>query len=125
VSDAEVSAVTEFWRQQAEPQYDPALLDATEDTDDGDGGQFAWLGRVAEDELTPRAAELVMQTGRASTSMMQTRLKVGFNRATRLMDQLEKFGIVGPLDPRNPGAPRQVYGPDNWVRDTSDGAEIG
>ena len=48
--------------------------------------------------------------------MLQTKLKVGFNRATRLMDELEKHGIIGPLDPRNPAAPRQVYGPDNWLR---------
>jgi DNA segregation ATPase FtsK/SpoIIIE, S-DNA-T family len=71
---------------------------------------------MAEDELTPRAAELVMQTGKASTSMMQTKLKIGFNRATRVMDELERFGIVGPLDPRNPAVPRQVFGPDNWLR---------
>ena len=58
-----------------------------------------------------------MQTGKASTSMMQTKLKIGFNRATRLMDELERFGIVGPLDPRNPAVPRQVFGPDNWLTD--------
>jgi S-DNA-T family DNA segregation ATPase FtsK/SpoIIIE len=75
---------------------------------------------MAEDELTPRAAELVLQTGKASTSMMQTKLKVGFNRASRLMDELERFGIVGPQDPRNPAVPRQVYGPENWLRGPED-----
>ncbi|MEX2547238.1 MAG: DNA translocase FtsK [Chloroflexota bacterium] len=116
VSDAEVLAITEFWRQQAEPEYNRDLL-AGGDADDGDGsGQFAWLTRSADDELAPRAAEMVMQTGRASTSMLQTKLRVGFNRATRLMDELEKHGIIGPLDSRNPGAPRTVYGPDNWLR---------
>jgi DNA segregation ATPase FtsK/SpoIIIE, S-DNA-T family len=119
VSDAEVRAVTEFWRAQAEPDYLPALLESAE-ADDGDGGQFGWLAKMAEDELTARAAELVMQTGKASTSMMQTKLKIGFNRATRLMDELERFGIVGPLDPRNPAVPRQVFGPDNWVRGSAD-----
>jgi hypothetical protein len=36
------------------------------------------------------------------------------------MDELEKHGIIGPLDPRNPGAPRTVYGPDNWLKNPSD-----
>ena len=46
-------------------------------------------------------------------------MKVGFNRATRIIDELEKHGIIGPLDTRNPGAPRTVYGPDNWIRDNA------
>ena len=122
VSDAEVHAITEFWREQAEPNYNRDLLAGADTDDSGEGGQFAWLARSGEDELAPRAAEMVMQTGRASTSMLQTKLKVGFNRATRLMDELEKHGIIGPLDSRNPGAPRVVYGPDNWLRGSSDAA---
>ena len=123
VSDAEVHALTEFWRQQAEPSYNRDLL-AGGETEDGDGGgQFSWLARSADDELAPRAAELIIQSQRASTSMLQTKLKVGFNRATRLMDELEKHGIIGPLDPRNPGAPRAVYGPDNWLRGGQDADE--
>jgi S-DNA-T family DNA segregation ATPase FtsK/SpoIIIE len=120
VSDAEVHAVTKFWRDQAEPDYNRDLLSGAESDDGAEGGQFGWLARSADDELVPRAAELVMQTGRASTSMLQTKLKVGFNRATRLMDELEKHGIIGPLDTRNPGAPRAVYGPENWLRGIGD-----
>jgi S-DNA-T family DNA segregation ATPase FtsK/SpoIIIE len=122
LSDAEVRVVAEHWRsQEPQPTYDPDVLAAAgDDGEDGGGGQFGWLARMAEDELTPRAAELVLQTGKASTSMMQTKLKVGFNRASRLMEELERFGIVGPQDPRNPAVPRQVYGPDNWVRGPED-----
>ncbi len=120
VSDGEVRAVTDHWREQSpEPRYDPDLLAAADDEEGGEG-EFGWLTKVAEDELTARAAELVMQTGKASTSMMQTKLKVGFNRASRLMDELERVGIVGPQDPRNPAVPRQVYGPDNWLRGPKD-----
>jgi S-DNA-T family DNA segregation ATPase FtsK/SpoIIIE len=120
VSDAEVHKVTDFWRAQADPEYNRDLLKGA-DSDDGiDGGQFGWLAKSSDDELVPRAAELVMQTGRASTSMLQTKLKVGFNRATRIMDALEQHGVIGPLDPRNPGAPRAVYGPENWLRGPSD-----
>ena len=120
VSDAEVHEVAEFWRAQAEPEYNQELLSGGDSDDASEGGQFGWLAKTAEDELAARAAELVMQTGRASTSMLQTRLKVGFNRATRLMDTLERHGIIGPLDPRNPGAPRSVYGPENWLRGPAD-----
>ncbi len=120
VSDAEVRAITDFWREQApEPEYDPDVLSGI-DEDGNDAGEFGWLAQMAEDELTPRAAELVMLTGKASTSMMQTKLKVGFNRASRLMEELENYGIVGPQDPRNPAVPRQVYGPDNWLRSRSE-----
>ena len=121
VSDAEVQAVTEHWRtQEPTPIYDPEVLAGTGESEDGEGGEFAWLAKIAEDELTPRAAELVLLTGKASTSMMQTKLKVGFNRASRLMDELERVGIVGPQDPRNPAVPRTVYGPENWVRSMED-----
>jgi S-DNA-T family DNA segregation ATPase FtsK/SpoIIIE len=120
VSDPEIRAVTDFWRAQAEPTYNRDLLAGADIDDGGEGGQFGWLGKTTDDEMVPRAAELVMQTGRASTSMLQTKLKVGFNRATRIIDELEKHGIIGPLDTRNPGAPRTVYGPENWLRSTAD-----
>jgi S-DNA-T family DNA segregation ATPase FtsK/SpoIIIE len=121
VSDAEVQAVAEHWRaQEPDPVYDPDVLAGSGAADGEDGGEFAWLARIAEDELTPRAAELVLLTGKASTSMMQTKLKVGFNRASRLMDELERVGIVGPQDPRNPAVPRTVYGPENWIRSMDD-----
>ncbi|MDQ3871677.1 MAG: hypothetical protein M3301_08710, partial [Chloroflexota bacterium] len=120
-----VRAITDHWRTQApEPDYDPQVI-AWTDADGGGGGQFGWLAQAAEDEMTARAAELVAQTGKASTSMLQTKLKVGFNRASRLIDELERFGVVGPQDPRNPAVPRQVYGPDNWLRGSNglDGGE--
>jgi DNA segregation ATPase FtsK/SpoIIIE, S-DNA-T family len=120
VSDEEVRAVTRFWQAQGGPSFDERLLEGSDGDGAEDGGQFGWLARLAEDQLTVRAAELVMLTSRASTSMMQTRLKVGFNRATRLMDELEKFGIIGPQDPRNPAVPREVFGPDNWLRGPTD-----
>jgi S-DNA-T family DNA segregation ATPase FtsK/SpoIIIE len=125
VSDAEVKAVADFWREQEpEPPYDPDVLSGSGDSDDGENGEFAWLAKLAEDELTPRAAELVILTGKASTSMMQTKLKVGFNRASRIIDELERVGIVGPQDPRNPAVPRAVYGPENWLKGPDDADAI-
>ncbi len=52
--------------------------------------------------------------------MMQTKLKVGFNRASRIIDELERVRVVGPQDPRNPAVPRAVYGPDNWLKGPDD-----
>jgi len=120
VSDKEVAAVTEHWRKQAPgPFYDDSLF-AFVDGDEGGTGQFGWLAKMAEDDMVVRAAELVTTTGRASTSSLQTRLKVGFSRASRLMDELERYGIIGPQDPRNPATPRIVYGSDNWLTSLND-----
>ena len=125
VSDAEVHEVTEFWRDQAEPNYNRDLLQGAID-DEGveGGGRFGFLLAPDGDQLLPHAAQLVTDTQRASTSMLQTKLKVGFNRATRLMDEMEKHGIIGPSDPRNPATPRQIYGPDNWLRSPADAETI-
>ncbi|MGH2406647.1 MAG: DNA translocase FtsK 4TM domain-containing protein [Candidatus Limnocylindrales bacterium] len=120
VSDAEVRAVTDHWRAQApETDYDPLVVSFA-DGEGGAGGQFGWLAAVVDDDLIARAAELVMSSGKASTSMLQTKLKIGFNRASRLMDDLERFGVIGPGDPRNPAVPRQIYGPENWLRSLAD-----
>jgi S-DNA-T family DNA segregation ATPase FtsK/SpoIIIE len=120
VSDKEVHGVVERWKQQSEPTYNGDLLQGADSDDGGEGGQFAWLARMAEDEMVAKAADLVVQNNRASTSMLQTKLKVGFNRASRIMDELERYGIIGPADPRNPAVPRHIYGPDNWLRGAAD-----
>jgi len=124
VSDREVNAVTKHWLDQAGGRtfYDEAILEFAAGDDEGNGGgQFAWLAARGVDEMTPRAAELVVTTGRASTSSLQTKLRLGFARASRVMDELERYGIVGPQDPRNPAVPRVVYGPENWLRTDADG----
>jgi S-DNA-T family DNA segregation ATPase FtsK/SpoIIIE len=118
VADDEVGKVTAHWRAQTGSRtfYDESVFAFVDGEDGGNGGQFAWLAAMAEDDMVVQAAELVTRTGRASTSNLQTKLKVGFSRASRLMDELERYGIIGPQDPRNPATPRIVYGPDNWLR---------
>ena len=82
VSDKEVTAVTSHWRNQAEgPFYDESIF-AFVDGEENGSGQFGWLAKMAEDDMVVRAAELVTTTGRASTSSLQTKLKVGFSRAS-------------------------------------------
>ena len=123
VSDREVGEVTRHWLEQTGDRtfYDEEILAfADAENGAGDGGQFGWLRALGVDEMTIPAAELVTATQRASTSMLQTKLKLGFARASRVMDELERYGIVSQQDPRNPATPRQVYGPDNWFRSQSD-----
>jgi FtsK/SpoIIIE family/FtsK alpha domain/Ftsk gamma domain len=121
VSDRDVTAIVDHWKQQApEPYYDEALFAFVDGDDGANGGQFSWLAKRAEDDMVIRAAELVTSSQKASTSMLQTKLKVGFSRASRLMDELERYGVIGPQDLRNPAAPRIVYGPDNWLRSFDD-----
>jgi DNA segregation ATPase FtsK/SpoIIIE, S-DNA-T family len=125
VSDREVNAVTKHWLDQTDGRtyYDEGIL-AFADPEDGgaggDNGQFGWLRKLGVDEMTIPAAELVTSSQRASTSMLQTKLKLGFARASRVMDELERYGIIGPQDPRNPATPRQIYGPENWFRTQDD-----
>ena len=123
VSDREVGEVTQHWLDQTGGRtfYDADIL-AFADAEDGGGesGQFAWLRKLGVDEMTVPAAELVTASQRASTSMLQTKLKLGFARASRVMDELERYGIIGPQDPRNPATPRLIYGPDNWFRTQDD-----
>ena len=96
--------------RHAEPYYDESLFAYIDGEDGGGGGQFGWLAKMAEDDMVVRAAELVVNSQKASTSMLQTKLKVGFSRASRLMDELERYGVIGPQDLRNPAAPGSCTG---------------
>ncbi|MCB2227416.1 MAG: DNA translocase FtsK 4TM domain-containing protein [Desulfarculaceae bacterium] len=98
VSEEEIDRVTGFWKSQAKPEYDESVVAATEDEGGGEGGS-------ADDELYPEAVALVRESGQASISYVQRRLKVGYNRAANLIEQMERDGIVGPSEGSKP---RQV-----------------
>ncbi|HEY2887027.1 MAG TPA: DNA translocase FtsK [Candidatus Limnocylindrales bacterium] len=119
VSDHEIGRIVQHWRDQVDGPlaFDEEILTFVDSEGDGGGagGQFGWLRSFDVDDQTINAAELVTATGKASTSFLQTRLRLGFARAARVMDELERYGIVGPQDPHRPAAPRQIYGPDNWI----------
>jgi DNA segregation ATPase FtsK/SpoIIIE, S-DNA-T family len=119
VTDGEIARIVQSWKDQAngETDYDDELLAFADAGDDGAGGgsQFGWLRELGVDDATIQAAELITATGKASTSYLQTKLRLGFARAARVMDELEQYGIVSPQDPARPAAPRRVYGPDNWI----------
>ncbi|MGB9713177.1 MAG: DNA translocase FtsK [Dissulfurimicrobium sp.] len=97
VSENEIMKIVEHLKAQGQPQYDLSVVDAIPGEDDeGDGGGCRpdW-----QDELYEEAVEIVRQSGQASISMLQRRLRIGYNRSARMIEQMEKDGIVGPADP--------------------------
>lgn len=99
VSDQEIRKVVDFIRQQAKPRYRPEVFDAKKGLEPGDVNEDF-------DEMYDLAVELVTETGQASISMVQRRLRVGYNRAARMIEQMEREGVVGPAEG---GKPREVY----------------
>ncbi|HWK37205.1 FtsK/SpoIIIE family DNA translocase [Sphingomonas sp.] len=98
VSDEEVQAVADFWRGQGEPDY----IDAVTNDPEGDDG-FAMEGGPngddsPEDQLYRRACQLVAESQKASTSWLQRQLRVGYNSAARLIERMEKDGLVSRPD---------------------------
>jgi len=123
VTEEEVTAVCTFWRDQAKAIYNEELLKPPKDEDAGEdeGGDVAdGGGAVSEDvdgEMYDKAVRVVCEMGRASTSTLQRRLRVGYGRAARLIDMMEKDGIVGPPD----GAKaREVLKSKSWMREFDD-----
>jgi hypothetical protein len=93
ISDAETERLVQFWRTQGEPAYVDALLQAAAET-----GEEA----PAADALLADAARLVVRAGYASVSLLQRKMRIGYVRAARLVDQLEERGIVGPSQGSSP-----------------------
>ncbi len=101
ISEGEVKQVTEFLKGQMKPEYDPAILEKVaraEESEDDD---------MELDEKFEQAVEMVMKSGQASISALQRKLRVGYNRAARMIEAMERQGIVGPSDGVRP---REVFG---------------
>lgn len=96
VSDREIEAVAGFVKKQGRPEYDESIVQTA--PGDGNGG----LDGGEIDERYADAVALVRQTGRASASYIQRRLRVGYNRAARMVEQMEADGIVGPSEGSKP-----------------------
>lgn len=97
VSDNEIENLTNFLRKQDEPMYDESILSFGTSRGGGGGSNGA-----EEDDLFNDAAETVVAAGKASASLLQRRLRVGYARAARLLDILESNGIIGPADGAKP-----------------------
>jgi S-DNA-T family DNA segregation ATPase FtsK/SpoIIIE len=117
VSEDEITAVCDFWREQAQAKYNEQLLEAPKDENGkleaGADSEAAGAGE-ADDDLYQDAVRVVCEMGRASTSTLQRRLRIGYGRAAHLIDLMEKDGIVGPPDGTRP---RELLKGRNWMRE--------
>ncbi len=96
VDDKEVHRIADDWRARGEPEYIDEITTISDGMDGGSGED----GQATEDidPLYDQAVEFVIQTRKASISSVQRRLKVGYNRAARLVEEMERTGVVGPLE---------------------------
>jgi len=99
ISDQEIRRAVEFINQQAKPRYRHEVFEAKKELEGGDMDEDY-------DEMYDLAVELITETQQASISMVQRRLRVGYNRAARMVEQMERDGIVGPAEG---GRPREVF----------------
>ena len=102
ITEAEIAKITEFWSDQGEPDFAEELLEAAQPpAEEGGDGEFD----PDADDLLDQAAQIVVESGTASVSMIQRRLRVGYTRAGRLIDMLERRGIISGYEGSKP---RQV-----------------
>jgi DNA segregation ATPase FtsK/SpoIIIE, S-DNA-T family len=95
VTEQEIARLTSYLRKAGKPTYDDSVGSTEKSNAEGTEAQ-------ERDELYDEAARFVVQSGQASTSMLQRRFRIGFSRAGRLIDMLERDGIIGPADGSKP-----------------------
>jgi S-DNA-T family DNA segregation ATPase FtsK/SpoIIIE len=120
VTEKEIAAVVEFWKAQGVAQYQEKFLETPkEDRESPDGAGDS--GEISPDDneddnnndpLFNDAVRLVVEFGKASTSLLQRRLRIGYGRAAHLIDLMERDGIVGAADGPKP---REVLKRPNWI----------
>jgi S-DNA-T family DNA segregation ATPase FtsK/SpoIIIE len=98
VGEHEIRKLTDFLREQGAPEYRMEILDTKPPGEDGGDG----IGGEVQDEMYDEAVRIVMETNQASISMIQRRLRIGYNRAARMVEQMEREGIVMPADGAKP-----------------------
>lgn len=105
VSDDEINGIVDYLKDNNDPPNFAEEIQNQINSTDEDGGGSGIGGEDGADELLGDAIEVLRSTKRASTSMLQRRLRIGYNRAARLMEELEDRGIVGP---ENGSSPREI-----------------
>ena len=111
VTEAEINRVVDFWKEQARPEYDQTFLiappaeEAEAETEEAGADQ---------DPMYEEALRVVLEMGKASTSTLQRRLRLGYGRAARILDMMHRDGIIGPPDGSKP---REVLKRSDWLRE--------
>jgi len=112
VTETEINGVVDFWKAQARPEYDQSYLiapptdDGPSDADEEPNGE--------QDAMYEEALRVVMEMGKASTSTLQRRLRLGYGRAARILDMMYRDGIIGPPDGSKP---REGLKRPDWLRE--------
>ena len=115
VTEKEIAAVVEFWKSQAIAEYQQQFLEAPKEEREAGSGGAGDSGDAGEGEDDPMygdAVKLVVEFGKASTSLLQRRLRIGYGRAAHLIDLMEQDGIVGAADGPKP---REVLKRPDWI----------
>jgi len=115
VTEKEIAAVVEFWKAQGQAQYQEKFLEAPKEDIESPGDAGDDAGEISADDNDPLfndAVRLVIEFGKASTSLLQRRLRIGYGRAAHLIDLMERDGIVGAADGPKP---REVLKRPNWI----------
>jgi S-DNA-T family DNA segregation ATPase FtsK/SpoIIIE len=118
VTEKEIAAVVEFWRSQGTAQYEEKFLQVPkEDREEGMAVDGDEDGEVEHDPMFEDAVRLVLEFGKASTSLLQRRLRIGYGRAAHLIDLMERDGIVGAADGPKP---REVLKRPDWITEVEE-----
>jgi S-DNA-T family DNA segregation ATPase FtsK/SpoIIIE len=110
VAETEINHVVDFWKAQAEPDYDATFLLTPPSPDGTDEEEGEVDG--PQDPLYQDAVRVVLEMGKASTSILQRRLRLGYGRAARILDVMQRDGIIGPPDGSRP---REVLKRPDWL----------
>jgi DNA segregation ATPase FtsK/SpoIIIE, S-DNA-T family len=119
VTEKEIAAVVEFWRQQGTAIYQEQFLQAPKEEREigASGAESEDDSETEHDPLFEDAVRLVVEFGKASTSLLQRRLRIGYGRAAHLIDLMERDGIVGAADGPKP---REVLKRPNWISEVEE-----
>ena len=113
VTETEINGVVDFWKAQAKPEYDQSYLVAPAG-EEGAGDSDEPVENDEQDPMYEEALRVVMEMGKASTSTLQRRLRLGYGRAARILDMMYRDGIIGPPDGSKP---REVLKRPDWLRE--------